>query len=79
MKIQELGPIPDAPEDPILLALGFTLAHDAVDTAIVGTTNPDHVRQNVEIVERLLPIAPKAVETLQRRYDMLANAWRQQG
>jgi hypothetical protein len=74
-----LGPIPGAPGDPILLSLGFTLAHDAVDTAIVGTKNPEHVRANVEMVERALPIAQEVVDELHRRYDELADGWRQQG
>jgi len=42
------GPIPDAPDDRILLALGFTFAHSQVDTAIVGTTNPDHLDENMK-------------------------------
>ena len=77
-EMTEMGPIPRAPEDPILLALGFTLAHDAVDTAIVGTKNPEHVHANVELVEHRLPIRAEVVAELQRRYDELANDWRQQ-
>ena len=34
------------------LALRFTLAQPPVHTAVVGTTNPDHVRSNVTCVER---------------------------
>ena len=36
----DAGPVPGAPEDSILLALGFLFAHEQVDTAIVGTRNP---------------------------------------
>jgi aryl-alcohol dehydrogenase-like predicted oxidoreductase len=78
-EMAEQGPIPGAPDDPILLALGFTLAHDPVDTVIVGTKNPEHVRANVELVERALPISREAVDELRRRYDELADGWRQQG
>ena len=74
----DMGPVPSAPDDPILLALGFTLAHDAIDTAIVGTKNPNHVRSNVEMVEHALPIAREAVDELHRRYDALVDGWRQQ-
>jgi aryl-alcohol dehydrogenase-like predicted oxidoreductase len=77
-KMAEMGPIPGAPDDLILLALGFTLAHDAVDTAIVGTKNPEHVRANVELVEHRLPIPAEVVAELQRRYDELGNDWFQQ-
>jgi hypothetical protein len=77
-EMAELGPIPGAPEDPILLALGFTLAHDAVATAIVGTKNPKHMQANVKLVEHMLPISAEAVAALQQRYDTLADGWRQQ-
>ncbi|MFC1935637.1 aldo/keto reductase [Chloroflexota bacterium] len=71
------GPIPDAPDDRILLALGFTLSHSAVDTAIVGTRNPAHMLSNIEMVESQLPISMKAVEELHHRFDEVENDWRQ--
>ena len=74
-----MGPIPEAPDDAILLSLGFTLAHSEIDTAIVGTKSPDHIRVNVEMVEHALPIAGKVVDELHRRYDALADEWWQQG
>jgi hypothetical protein len=77
--MRQVGPVPEAPGDPILLALGFTLAYEAVDTAIVGTKNPDHVQANIEMVEHALPIAREAVDELQRRYDELVDDGRQQG
>jgi aryl-alcohol dehydrogenase-like predicted oxidoreductase len=75
----DIGPVPEAPDDPILLALGFTLGHEAIDTAIVGTKNPDHLRANIKMVEEALPIAGEAIVELQQRYDRLADDWRQQG
>ena len=33
-------------EDPLELSLRFTLSHDVVDTAIVGTNNSQHARDN---------------------------------
>jgi aryl-alcohol dehydrogenase-like predicted oxidoreductase len=72
-----MGPIRDEPEDPILLALGFTLAHDEVDTAIVGTSNPDHMRANIERVETELPIEAGVVSELHRRFDQLGHSWDQ--
>lgn len=70
----DMGPIPEAPEDPILLALGFTLAHEAVDTAIVGTGNPDHMKANIELVENTLPISAKVVHELHRRFGQLERS-----
>jgi len=76
-KMAALGPLPDAPDDRILLALGFTFAHDAVDTAIVGTRNPQHMQSNIDMVEHQLPIADTRVTELHHRFDQLDDDWRQ--
>jgi aryl-alcohol dehydrogenase-like predicted oxidoreductase len=73
----QAGPIPGAPENRILLSLGFTLAHDEVDTAIAGTHNPDHMRANIHWVETELPIAAQAVQELHHRFDLFGEEWRQ--
>jgi aryl-alcohol dehydrogenase-like predicted oxidoreductase len=67
----EMGPIPGAPIDPILLALGFTFAHDEVDVAIVGTRDPAHMRANIVLVEEELPIPKQIVQELHCRFDRL--------
>jgi GrpB-like predicted nucleotidyltransferase (UPF0157 family) len=72
----DMGPLPEAPQDPILLALGFVLAHEEVDTAIVGTHNPDHMRANVETVKGGLPLDMNAVQELHRRFDQLDTSRR---
>ena len=69
----ERGPIPQAPQDPILLALGFILAHTEVDTAIVGTRDPEHMRANIRLVENELPISHEVVEELHRRFSELSD------
>jgi aryl-alcohol dehydrogenase-like predicted oxidoreductase len=69
------GPIPGAPENRIMLALGFTLAHEEVDTAIVGTCNLNHLRANAAWLENELPIAPEVVEELQRRFACVGQQW----
>jgi aryl-alcohol dehydrogenase-like predicted oxidoreductase len=73
------GPIPEAPDHRILLALGFTLAHEAVDTAIVGTQDPEHMRTNIKWVENRLPISEAAVAALHERFERFAGErnWRQ--
>ena len=70
-----LGPILAAPQDPIALSLGFVLAHPQVDTAILGTRNPDHMRSNIELVEKGLSIGKSVVEELYRRGDDLSDGW----
>jgi aryl-alcohol dehydrogenase-like predicted oxidoreductase len=69
-----MGPLLAAPQDPILLSLGFVLAHEEVDTAIVGTRNPDHMRANVEMVESGLPLTMEVVQELHRRFDRLESS-----
>jgi hypothetical protein len=71
-----LGNIPGMSDDPIEVALGFVLSHDEVDTAIVGTRNPQHMLENIEIVESRLPISQDVVDELHRRYDDLGGDWR---
>ena len=66
-----MGPIPAAPRDPILLALGFALAHAEINTAIVGTGNPEHMRANIRRVEDELPLPPAVVAELHRRFEEL--------
>ena len=57
--------------------MGFVFAHPEVDTAIVGTLNPDHMRSNIEMVEEQLPISSEAVADLHHRFDQLGTDWRQ--
>jgi aryl-alcohol dehydrogenase-like predicted oxidoreductase len=70
-RMSDMGPLLDAPQDRILLSLGFTLAHDEVDVAIVGTRDPAHMRANIALVENELPLAAQVVEELHRRFDRL--------
>lgn len=70
-----LGPIPDAPDDRILLAMGFVFAHPEVDTAIVGTRNPSHMLADIELLERGLLIQREAVEALRLRFDQVEEQW----
>ena len=77
LMMEENGPLPGAIDDHILLSLGFTLAHPEVETAIVGTHNPDHMLANIMMVETKLPIPADAIEELHRRFDALDDGWRQ--
>ena len=50
-------------EDPLELSLRFTLSHDVVSSAIVGTTDVDHARANVGRAAAG-PLPPAVMETL---------------
>jgi aryl-alcohol dehydrogenase-like predicted oxidoreductase len=77
-RMLEPGPIPSAPTEALVLALGFVLAHEAVDTAIVGSIDPEHVQQNIRWLQKELPIAREAVEELHRRFREMDRDWSQQ-
>jgi aryl-alcohol dehydrogenase-like predicted oxidoreductase len=69
--VLERGPLSGAPADRIALFMGFTLAHETIDTAIVGTGNPAHMRANLAAVERTLPLQTALIEELYRRFEQL--------
>lgn len=75
--MQSGAPIPDAPANRILLALGFVFAHPEIDTIIVGTRNPSHMEANINWVEHKLPIAQEAVIALQQRFEEVGSEWPQ--
>jgi aryl-alcohol dehydrogenase-like predicted oxidoreductase len=77
--MQAEGRLPLAPDDRISLALAFTLAHDEVDVAIIGTKNPEHMLGNIRRVEEGVSIAPETLEALHARFDRLDNGWVQKG
>ena len=73
------GPLPEEPDDRILLAMGFAFGHPEVDVAIIGTKQPEHMLSNIDLVSKRLPIAPEAVEALHDRYDRFEEDWEQCG
>jgi len=75
--MRDMGPLEGEPEDPHVLAMGFVLAQPEVDTVIVGTHNPAHVRSNIEMVEETTPVPEAAFEELRRRFDEAGDDWRQ--
>ena len=75
--MRSLGSIDGEPDDPLMLTMGFTLAHPNVDVAIVGSHNPDHIRSNIELIENQLPIQDSVVQELYRRFERVEDDWRQ--
>ena len=52
--------------------LRFTLSHPSLDTTIVGTANPAHLRQNIEAA-RKGPLASDVLAEARRRLDIFAG------
>lgn len=70
-------PLPDAPADRIALALGFTLKHESVDVAIVGTKTPKYMGANVALVEAGVMLNDATVDELHRRFEAVGRDWSQ--
>ena len=77
-EMKQDGALPDFGLDRILIALGFTFAHDPVDVAIVGTRNPDHMRSNIELLDKL-PLDSSVIDALHRRFEEVGMEWEQKG
>ena len=73
----KLGPVVDSPEDRFVLSIGFVLGHEEIDTAIIGTTNSEHLIENVKIIEKELPISNSTILDLHRRFDDEGKNWKQ--
>ena len=56
------------------LALRFTLFSDGVDTGIIGTSSPDHLRSAIEAAEKG-PLSTEIREYLENRFCDCAQNW----
>jgi aryl-alcohol dehydrogenase-like predicted oxidoreductase len=65
------GEIAGLPENRIAVALGFVLAHDGVDVALVGTSNLDHMHENLRVFRNGLPIATSVIREFHCRLARL--------
>ena len=70
-----LGHINIPLNDSILMSLGFVMAHEEIDTAIVGTRNPEHLRSNIDLFNNHLPIDDAVIKELYKRWNELDDGW----
>ncbi len=77
IKVQSLGHVDGEPEDPIVAAMGFTLAHPEAHVAIIGTKNPRHMASNIDTLDAALRIEPQFVNAMHDRFTELDDDWRQ--
>ncbi len=76
--MRDMGPLPEAPDDPLKLAMGFVLTQKEVDTVIIGTHDPSHVVSNIEFMETGLPTTTAPfIQELYRRFDVVGADWEQ--
>ncbi len=76
-KVQAAGDVPGEPDDPIIAAMGFTLAHPEIHVAIIGTKNPRHMVSNIETLDDALGIDGTFVDAMHDRFAELDDDWRQ--
>lgn len=69
------GSIPCAPDDRILLALGYVFACPEVNTAIVGTRNSTHLQANIGEVEKGITLSTQTIEELNKRFEEMDDDW----
>ena len=67
----------DYPKDNIFLALKFTLYFYHVHTAIVGTQNISHLRNNIKIMESKQQISQEVIDELCRIWSDISDGWEQ--
>ena len=77
LDVQAAGEIPGEPGDPIIAAMGFTLAHPEIHVAIIGTKSPRHMVSNIETLDDALAIDGAFVDALHERFAGLDDDWRQ--
>ena len=77
VKVQSLGDVPGDPDDSIVAAMGFTLAHPEIHVAIIGTKNPRHMASNIETLDDALSIDNTFVDAMHDRFADLDDDWRQ--
>ena len=75
--VQSAGDVPGEPDDPIIAAMGFTLAHPEIHVAIIGTKSPRHMVSNIETLDDALAIDGAFVDALHDRFAALDDEWRQ--
>ena len=79
VEMAKAGPVEDAPDDDIELAMGFTLSRPEVSTVIVGTLNPRHLESNVKMAGGGLSVSDAAIADLERRFEAVGGDWEQRG
>jgi aryl-alcohol dehydrogenase-like predicted oxidoreductase len=77
-RAQAMGSQPvRSPREAVALALGFVLAHEEVDVALMGTRSPGHVAENVSAAQQDPPLSRRVAEDIRERFDRVGADWPQ--
>ena len=77
IKVQAKGELPAEPDNHIIAAMGFTLAHPEIHVAIIGTKNPRHMASNIQTLNDALKIDQTFVNAMHATFAELDDEWRQ--
>lgn len=77
-RTQEMTVPSGAPDDPIELSLRFNLSNAAIDTAIVGTVNPDHLDANLGF-EAAGRLPAEVLREMYEQFERIGEEWSSQG
>ena len=62
-------------DDRIALAIGFLFSHEEISTAIIGTTNANHLLSNIQMLENGISVPPETIFELTKRFKKLGSNW----
>tara|TARA_Y100001970_G_C14233915_1_gene860615 strand:+ start:522 stop:1448 length:927 start_codon:yes stop_codon:yes gene_type:complete len=77
MSMRGLGKIKNESQNGILTSMGYTIQNPNVDVMIIGTTNINHLKNNLDIIDKELPIDENIIIELNKRFELLDNDWYQ--
>ena len=77
ISMRGLGEIKNESENGILTSMGYTLQNPNVDVMIIGTKNINHLRNNLRMIDKELPIEENVIAELNKRFEFLDNNWHQ--
>lgn len=63
--------------DPVETALSYVLSFPSVSTAIVGTSNPIHMLENIQHLTAVPDFSQMVIAELNKRFDRLGTDWEQ--
>lgn len=77
ISMRSLGKIKNESQNGILTSMGYTIQNPNVDVMIIGTTNINHLKKNLDIIDKELPIDENIIIELNKRFELLDNDWYQ--
>ena len=75
--IKGLGKINQEPENRILTSMGYVFSFNEIDVGIIGTQNPKHLINNINMYSECLKMSVNVIDELNKRFDEFGKDWNQ--